>query len=317
MSNKKIIVAIGGGTGVFTVLSGLKNYPDLNLKAIVSMADDGGSTGILREEFGILPPGDIRRALVALSHSDKLLAELFNYRFPQGGLSGHSFGNLLITSLERITGSFEQAVREAGKILSTQGEVIPVTLDQCRLFAKLENGEIIQGETNIDVPKHDGNLKIERIYLKPKATANPKAIKAILNADLVIVGPGDLYTSLIPNFLVSGVRNALLKTKAKKVYAVNLMTKFGETHNFSASDFVSSIENYIGKNCFDYILANNKKPEEKILKKYREQNARFVNFDKENLDDFKGGIIAKNFLRKGELVRHNSRTLAEEIIKLI
>src|SRR3990167_1058978 len=213
----KKVVVIGGGTGVFTVLSGLKEY-EYELSAIVTMADDGGSTGILREEFGILPPGDIRRALVALSTSDnKILSDLFNYRFKEGaGLRGHNFGNLLLTALERITGSFSSAIAEAGKILSVEGTVIPVTLEKSRLMAELENGKIIKGEMNIDIPSHDGHLKIKRVWLEPNANLNAEAKRALLEADAIVLGPGDLYTSLMPNLLIKGFREALRASKAKK-----------------------------------------------------------------------------------------------------
>ena len=175
MKDKKIVV-IGGGTGIFPVLLGLKKHFS-KITAIVTMSDEGGSSGILREEFGILPPGDIRRAMIALSASDnKILSELFNYRFQEGsGLSGHSFGNLMITALERITGSFDSAITEAGKILSVQGDVLPVTLKKASLMAELENGELIKGERNIDIPKHDGHLKIKKVWLKPEAEINPAA----------------------------------------------------------------------------------------------------------------------------------------------
>ena len=239
--DKKIVV-IGGGTGVFTMLTGLRRYFN-NLTAVVTMADDGGSTGILREEFGILPPGDVRRSLVALARTDnEVLAHLFNYRFQEGsGLSGHSFGNLMLTALERITGSFDGAIKEASRILAVQGQVLPVTLKKGNLYAELEDGAIIKGETNIDIPKHDGNLKIKKVWLKPKVSANAEALEAIMKADAVIIGPGDLYTSIVPNLLVDGVVKALNKTKAKKIYFVNLMTKFGETNGFKASDFVKTL----------------------------------------------------------------------------
>lgn len=172
---RKRIVVIGGGTGTFTVLSGLKHYP-VDLTAVVSMADDGGSTGVLREEFGILPPGDVRRALVALSeHPNKLLADLFSYRFNEGGVNGHSFGNLMLTALERITGSFEEAVQTTEQLLNVRGTVIPVTLADVRLHAKLEDGSTIRGEGNIDIPRHNGALTIRRVLLKPNARANPRA----------------------------------------------------------------------------------------------------------------------------------------------
>mgnify|MGYP001559404546 FL=1 len=243
-SGKKIVV-IGGGTGVFTVLSGLKKYFS-DLTAVVTMADDGGSAGILREEFGILPPGDIRRALIALSDSDnEILSKLFAYRFSEGrGLTGHSFGNLMLTALERITGDFNTAIAEASRILSVSGRVFPVTLTRTSLHAELEDGRVIMGETNIDVPSHDGNLKIRKVWLAPSADMNPAVGAAIREADAVIIGPGELYTSLVPNVLVRGLPEALKKSKAKKIYVTNLMTKFGETNHFKASDFLAAMENY-------------------------------------------------------------------------
>jgi len=269
----KNVVVIGGGTGVFTVLTGLKDYA-FHLSAIVTTADDGGSSGVLREEFGILPPGDIRRALVALSSDSPVLANLFNYRFENGtGLKGHSFGNLFLTALERITGDFNQAIKEASKILGIKGKVIPVTLDYTRLFARLENDFIVVGESNIDVPKHDGSLFIEEVFLNPEPKANKEAIKAIKEADIIIVGPGDLYTSIIPNFLVKGIKEAIKKSRAKKVYICNTMTKYGETNKFTAEDFFATLEKYIGKGVIDYFLVNVEKPKNCYLGKYDKEKA--------------------------------------------
>ena len=314
--NKKNIVVIGGGTGAFTVLSGLKKY-NHNLSAIVSMADDGGSTGVLREEFGILPPGDIRRCLVALSHSDKVLADLFNYRFKEGGVRGHSFGNLLITAFERMNGSFEKAIEHAGKILGVEGDIIPVALENTRLWAKLENGQIIKGETNIDIPKHNGNLKIKEVYLKPKVSANSRAKMAIAEADLIILGPGDLYTSIIPNLLVRGISGAIKKSKAKKVYVCNLMTKFGETNEFSAKDFARELERYLGENVINIVVFNNKKPSPQRLKKYAEEKAVFVDC---NLKDFwQEGftVVLADLLRARGFLRHDPGKLARTLTSLI
>ncbi len=314
MENKKIVV-IGGGTGVFTVLSGLKKYP-VDLSAIVTMADSGGSTRILREEFGILPPGDIRRALVALAQSEKLLASLFNYRFNEGGLSGHNFGNLLITALERIKGDFEKAIEEAGKILNIKGEVIPVTLKNTNLYALLENGQIIEGEANIDVPKHDPNLNIKKVYLKPQARANKRAISAILKADVIIIGPGDLYTSIIPNLLVQGIPQAIKKSLAKKVYVCNLMTKFGETNNFTGPDFIKEIEKYFGKKFLDYVIFNNKKPLASRIAKYEKKGATFVKYNKKDFQREKFKIIEGNFLRKKGFIRHDPIKLAQTTLRI-
>lgn len=315
-SNKKIVV-IGGGTGVFTVLTGLRPYFD-NLTAIVTMADDGGSTGILREEFGILPPGDIRRALIALSTTnDKMLARLFSYRFEQGlGLTGHNFGNLLITVLERITNNFEEAVNEAGKILSIKGKVIPVTLGKAKLVAELESGQKIIGETNIDIPKHDGHLKIKKVYLKPSVKINPNAQKAIMEADAVIVGPGDLYTSIIPNLLVGGMKETLKKTKAKIIYVSNVMTKFGETNDFKASDFIKTVSDYLGKDVLDYAAVNNKKPSFKKVAFYIKERSDFVEPDIDPKKTKKISVVRSDLLRSGKFIRHDPKKLGS-LIKMI
>lgn len=314
---QKKIVAVGGGTGVFTVLTGLKKHFK-NLTAIVTMADDGGSTGTLRESFGILPPGDVRRAIVALADADnKILADLFNYRFKEGsGLKGHSFGNLMITALERITGDFEKAIAEASKILGVKGKVLPVTLEKTKLFAELENGKVIKGETNIDVPRHDGNLRIKKVWLDPPVKINPAARKAILEADALILGPGDLYTSLMPNLLTEGMRESLKKTGAKIIYFVNLMTKFGETNNFSVSDFIRVIEEYLGRNVVDYVVVNNKKPSKPRLKKYLSEKAFYVEIDKENLGS-KPTLITANLIRDKGFVRHDPDKVAKVIRSLI
>jgi len=316
--SKKKIVVIGGGTGVFTVLTGLKPYFD-NLTAIVTMADDGGSTGILREEFGILPPGDIRRALIALSATnDKMLAQLFSYRFEQGlGLTGHSFGNLLITVLERITKNFEEAVNEAGKILSIKGRVIPVTLGTAKLVAELENGQKIIGETNIDIPKHDGNLKIKKAYLKPAVKINLNAQKAILEADAVIIGPGDLYTSIIPNLLVGGMKETLKKTKAKIIYVSNVMTKFGETNDFKATDFIKTVSDYLGGGILDYAVVNNKKPSFKNIALYIKEKSDFVESDINLVKTKKVAVIKSDLLRAGKFIRHDPKKLGSLIKMLV
>ena len=310
------IVVIGGGTGVFTVLTGLRNYFK-NLSAIVTMADEGGSTGILREDFGVLPPGDIRRALVALSKTDnKTLSALFTYRFKEGGgLSGHSFGNLMLTALERLTGNFETAIAEAARILSVEGSVIPVTLARTRLYVELQNGQIIKGESNIDVPKHDGCLKIKKVWLKPAAKINPNAAEAIIKANLVIIGPGDLYTSIIPNILVAGMREALRKTKAKIVYMVNLMTKFGETNGFAASDFLKEIEKYLGRGIIDFVVVSSKKPDVSRLKKYKREKAEWVGFDKENFGP-QPKLITANLARSSGFLRHSPEKIARLINKM-
>lgn len=313
----KKVVVIGGGTGVFTVLSGLKDY-NYHLSAIVTMADDGGSSGVLREEFGILPRGDVRRALVALSRSDnKTLSELFNYRFDKdSSLHGHSLGNLLLTALEKITGSFNEALKEAVVILNVKGDVIPVTLEKTKLHARLENGVIIEGESNIDIPKHDPRLKIKNVFLEPEVRVNEDALKAIKEANFVILGPGDLYTSIIPNLLVKGIVPALKNSKAKIIYVTNIMTKYGETNNFRASDFVKAIEEYLGKDVLDFVVANVENMAGKALQRYKEENVDYVEYDKENFNGYFKTKTGK-FLKAGQFLRHDQDKLALTLSRIM
>jgi len=310
----KKVVVIGGGTGVFTVLSGLKEY-EYELSAIVTMADDGGSTGILREEFGVLPPGDIRRALVALSSSDnKIVSDLFNYRFDSNSsLHGHSLGNLLLTALEKITGNINLALKEAVTILNVKGEVVPVTLEKTKLNAELEDGKVIEGESNIDIPKHDPRLKIKKVFLSPPAKANKYAVKTIMEANYIILGPGDLYTSIIPNLLVQEIVPALKRTHAQIIYVVNIMTKYGETNKFQASDFIRVIEEYLGEGVLDYAVVNVEKMKGEILQRYKEEN---VEYDKEKFNS-KPKILTGKFLRKGHFLRHDQEKLAKTLSKII
>lgn len=316
-NRKPRVVVIGGGTGTFVVLSALRDYP-VRLTAIVTMADSGGSTGRLRDQYGVLPPGDVRRALVALSGASDTLRELFNYRFETGDLRDHSFGNIFLTALEKMTGSFGDAVKEAARVLNISGEVIPVTLDNINLCAELANGSIIRGETNIDVPLHDPTTPIKKVWLEPSAIVNPEATKAICNADMIVIGPGDLYTSLIPNLLVRGMAAAIKKSQAKKVYVCNLMTKYGETNGFTAQDFVDTIEKYLGKGALDYAVFNNKKPSAAVLQKYQKENSHFVDTVGLGLNNKKPKYILANLLEGGIFIRHNPRKkLAEVLLSLI
>src|SRR3989338_9097285 len=265
----KKVVVIGGGTGNFVVLRGLKQYP-VDLSAIVSMADDGGSTGILRDELGVLPPGDVRQCLVALSDSSRLMRSLMNYRFENGGLQGHSFGNLLLSALEKTTGSFEKAVEEAGRILSITGKVIPVTTHQVRLNMVLANGKLLHGEKEI-ILAQEPLVGFKSIYLEPFPKADSHAIDEIMNADVIVFGPGGLYTSLIPNLLVEGISKALRDSKAKKVFVVNLVNKKIQTPRFNVSNYLHEIKRFVGKDVFDYIIVNSGTPSQDLLKKYAEE----------------------------------------------
>lgn len=314
------VVVIGGGTGNFAVLRGLKNYP-VELSAIVSMADDGGSTGILRDELGVLPPGDVRQCLVALSNSSSLMRSLVNYRFENGGLGGHSFGNLLLSALEKVTGSFEKAVEEMGRILFIKGKVIPVTTHQVRLKMILNNRKILEGEKEIYLSQEiDQGYK--KLYLEPFPEANPHAIEEIANADFVILGPGGLHTSLIPNLLVEGIAAALLNSKAKKIFVGNLMNRKGQTTGFKTSHYLNEISRYIGTDIFDHILVNMQSPPDELLDVYAEEGTLVEN----DLDDNRVieaqllgtvGDGAKTDLMKRNLIRHDPDKLAEELMKIV
>ncbi len=310
------IVTIGGGTGSFTVLSALKSHP-VNLTAIISMSDDGGSTGLLRDQYGVLPPGDVRRALVALSESSEVMRDLFNYRFTEGGLNGHSFGNLFIAALEKVTGNFSSALQEASKILNIEGEVAPVTLDNVRLCARLADGTIVRGETNIDIPRDRARAPIEEVWLEPEARINPSLRRILHGADLIVICPGDLYTSIIPNFLVKGVCEEIKKSKAKKVFLCNLMTKRGETDHFTANDFLNTMEKYLGEGVLDYAIFNNKKPPERLAKKYKKEGAEFV--DISTLPKKHGAVqyVFADLIDTDKFVRHGpARKLAKVLLSL-
>ena len=318
---RKKIVVIGGGTGNFVILSGLKKY-DVDLSAIVSMADSGGSTGILRDELGVLPPGDVRQCLVALSNSSRLMRNVMNYRFENGNLGGHSLGNLLLSALEKVTGSFERAVEEAGKILYIKGKVIPVTLNQVHLKMILNNRKVLEGEAEVYLSQEiDKGYK--SIYLEPYPKVNPKVIDEIMNADLVVLGPGGFYTSLIPNLLVEGVAEALKKSLAKKVFVVNLMNRKGECKSNKVSHNLKELVKFLGKDVFDYILVNKEEPSKELIKNYSEEGA-LVKNDIGNdkrviLSDLLGPLANahKKDLIKRNLIRHDSKKLANEIIKIV
>jgi uncharacterized cofD-like protein len=247
------IVTIGGGTGLSTMLRGLKHYT-ANITAIVTVADDGGSSGRLRRELGVLPPGDFRNCIVALADAEPLMSRLFQYRFGHGsGLDGHSFGNLFIVAMSGITGNFEEAIREASRVLAVHGQILPSTLENVTLSAELSDEAHVHGESNIS----ETILPIKRVYLQPeRPAAYPDAVKAILEADIVVVGPGSLYTSILPNLLVDGIAKALKGTDALKVYVCNVATQPGETDGFGMGDHVATLLSHLRGNPFDVVLAN-------------------------------------------------------------
>lgn len=319
--DKPKIVVIGGGTGSFTVLTGLKEYP-VRLTAVVSMADDGGSTGMLRDELGVLPPGDVRQCLVALSRSDRLMRELMSYRFEHGHLQGHNFGNLLLSALEKVTGSFEVAVEKASDILRLAGRVIPATLTDVELVATLQDGTAIHGQSEI----HQANLtELASIQLAPKARANPKAVQAIMEADAIVIGPGDFYSSLVPNLLIQGIPKAICASKARKIYVANLMTKAGHTDGLSVAGFAASIERYLG--CpVDDVIYNTFTPTAKLLKEYSRGGETMAAIPQGSLGEKYHGadLVSRRFpkVRPGDplvrtFIRHDSRRLAELIMELV
>lgn len=328
--NLKKIVCIGGGTGTSVVLSGLKRYP-VDLTAIVSMADDGGANKVIRDEFGLLPTSDLRQCFVALAENDsgseQSLRKLFTYRFHKGkGFGGMTFGNLFMVALTDIFGSQTEAIKKTSEILKIKGKILPITLTDSKLVAIYENGEKVIGEHLIDEPIHDGKLKIERLYLEPPSEAYPEAVKAILDTDMVVIGPGDLYTSLISGLIVRGISEALGTTKAKIVYVLNLMTKYGQTTGFTAKDHVEVLEKYLGKNCIDYVLINSGSIPQGALKRYEEAKEFIVTNDLKD-DYFK--IIKSDVLSKREIkeipgdslrrsfIRHDSDNLGKVLMELV
>ena len=317
------IVTIGGGTGQFTLLSGLKKYP-VRLTAIVSMSDNGGSTGILRDELGVLPPGDVRQCLTALSESDLMLRSLFNYRFDQGAMSGHNFGNLFLSALEKVTGSFEEAVRVASSVLAIRGEVIPVTTKKVSLVCGAGASEAV-GEHAIDT----GTIERMSLRLEPAAYANPKAVAAIETADCIVIGPGDLYTSVIPNLLAKGLASAINEAKAPVVYNCNLMNKPGHTDSFGVIDYINEIERYIGAGRIDFVTYNDRRPDSELLNRYLNAEGRTpvpvpkTEDTKKGAAEFFGaGLVDETPIeqKSGDkiprtLIRHNTEKLAEIIIE--
>ena len=311
----KKIVCLGGGNAMpKAVLTGLRKYP-VKLSVICAMLDSGGSAGRLRKDYKIVSPGDIRRAFIALANTSPVIQDLFNYRFQTGELKGHNFANLLITALELATQDYEKTIKEVSRILNVKHQVLPVTLDRANLHAVLENGKIISGETNIDIPKHDGNLKIKRVFLRPKTKAYPKTVEVINRANLITIGPGDLYSSLAQILLTQGISEAIRKSKAKKVYICNLMTKYGETNNFTVSDFTNEIEKFLGYE-LDFVIYNNFVPKKETVKKYKKEHPELLDLVKFDKKLPREKFIGKNLLKKG-VIEHDPKKLSKALISLV
>ena len=311
----KKIVCLGGGNAMpKAVLQGIKKYP-VKISVICAMLDSGGSAGRLRKDYNIVSSGDIRRAFIALANTSPAIENLFNYRFQAGELKGHNFANLFITALELSTNNYEKTIKEMNGFLNIKHQVLPATLDNSNLYAVLENGKIISGETNIDIPKHNGNLKIKRVFLKPKAKAYSNSLEAINKADLIVIGPGDLYSSLAQILLTEGISDAIKKSKAKKVYLCNLMTKFGETNNFSVLDFTNEVEKYLGGE-LNYVIYNNYIPGKEVIKNYKKEHSELLDLVKINKDLSKQKFIGKNLLIKNS-IKHSSKKVSRAIVNLL
>lgn len=331
---RKRIVVIGGGTGTYTTLVGLRKYP-LDISVIVSMTDSGGSNRVIRDEFGLLPTSDLRQAMVALAgeEEDDLLRKLFTYRYNQGvGISGMTFGNLFMAALTEILGSQKEAIAETCRLLHVNGNIIPVTYDNSQLVARYDNGKQVLGEHHIDEPDlTSGQHRVVGLEVFPKAKANPEALEAIKNADLIVMGPGDLYTSLLCNLVVSGVAKAVAKSKSQKVFVMNLMTKFGQTSGFSASDYLFELYKYLAGGVVQTVLVS--KPfrlKGDVLKRYKEEKAEIVidDLDFSNQSP-KPKIIRANLVsdkiyerQKGDilvrsLIRHDPDKLAKALVSLL
>jgi len=326
------VVAIGGGTGLSTLLRGLREHvhplgsepaseagkydepPITALGAIVTVTDDGGSSGRLRREFRMIPPGDVRRCLVALSQEEDMLSKLFEYRFRAGkGLRGHSLGNLLLTALTKITGDFGRALEVASKVLATCGHIYPATLELVRLRAELANGRIVTGETRIS----RSTSRIKRLMLLPAGCRPvPEAIRAIDRADIITLGPGSLYTSIIPNVLVRGMARRIAASPAIKVYIGNLMTQPGETSGMTSAEHIRAIYDHAGWSFFDYAILNDAKVSRGLLKRYRAEGSTQVESDLGEVARLGVKPVLQNLIARGDVVRHNSEMVARAVLSL-
>jgi uncharacterized cofD-like protein len=322
------VVAIGGGTGLSMLLRGLKHYvarrrqeserhPITDLAAIVTVTDDGGSSGRLRREYRILPPGDIRNCMVALSQDEALLGRLFQYRFHAGrGLRGHSFGNLFLTALSHVTGDFAEAVKVSGEVLAIRGRIFPTTVENVSLEAVMSDGKVVAGETRIA----KSNKKIRRLRLNPRHVRPlPEVLEAIAKADLILVGPGSLYTSILPNLLVSGVAQAIEASSATRVYIANLMTQPGETDGFSLSDHVRVIYKHTGCKQFDWVVASNQPVSQELARRYSARGSEPVRVDIGELQRIGIRCLLDNLHEEHGVIRHDtarlSRLLLEEFVE--
>ena len=319
------VVALGGGTGLSALLRGLKEHvvrrsdkeptlarPITDLAAIVTVTDDGGSSGRLRRENRVLPPGDIRNCMVALSKDEALLSRLFQYRFQAGrGLRGHNFGNLFLAALTHVTGDFAEAVRVSGKVLAIRGRIFPSTISNVHLVATLINGKRVEGETNIS----RSTVPIRTLRLVPRRVRPlDAALDAIRDADLVLMGPGSLYTSVLPNLLIPEIAQAIARSRAPRVYIANLMTQPGETTHYTLSEHIRAIQDHVGKNLIDYVIANRQSISPEVARRYRAEGAEQVRLDPQKVASLRVKLLTGNLLQEHGVIRHDSPQLARLLV---
>jgi uncharacterized cofD-like protein len=313
------VVTIGGGSGQFALLSGLRNLTGIRISAVVSMMDSGGSTGRLRDELGTLPPGDILKCILALSPHQEIARSILQKRFEKDRrLKGHNAGNMLLTMLSRYTGSFPAGVQALAEILDVKGKILPVTIDRATLVAELTDGTRIYGESAIDMPRGHQRETIRDVYLVPHHShairVFPPVLKAVANADLIILGPGDLFTSIVPNLIVPGLREKLSTVSAPIYQVINIMTKFGETNRYQAGDFIATLEGFTGRQ-IDGAIINSARPDARLLELYRRQKSEFVTLGHPGGHD---RLIVEDLLEtSGDVIRHDSRKLAAVIARLV
>ncbi len=311
------IVAIGGGHGLSAMLRGLKRYSK-NLTAIVTVADDGGGSGMLREDLGMLPPGDIRNCIMALANTEPTMQQLLNYRFSEGSLAGQSFGNLFLAAMNGISGSFDEAVHRMGDVLAITGRVLPVTNQNVHLEAEFDNGSRVLGESKIFYAKKINDCRIRQVRLVPEhPTALPDSLQAIADADMIILGPGSLYTSIIPNFLVDGISEAIAASRALRVYVMNIMTQDGETDGYTGEDHVRAIIEHAGANIIDVCVANNRIVSDEVLAPYRVEGVEQLRLERERIEAM--GVQVREFpLCEGSrYIRHNPDELARALLGVL
>jgi uncharacterized cofD-like protein len=308
------VTVIGGGTGLSVLLRGIKSVTS-NITAIVTVADDGGSSGRIRQDLGMIPPGDLRNCLVALADTEPLMEKLFQHRFGgEGGLAGHNFGNLFIAAMTEVLGDVEQALKESSKVLAVRGRVLPASTQKVRLWARMTDGSTVEGESQIPLV----NKRIDRVYLQPEETMPVESsLEAIRDADAIILGPGSLYTSILPNLLVQGVADTLRKSQAVKIYICNVMTQPGETDGYSASEHVQAILDHVGRGIIDYVVINNQNVAEELRQKYADQGAYPVTSDVDVIEAMGIKAVLADVINETNLVRHDPLKLSRTIVSMI